>query len=132
MRTTNRVPKPKNLISVRSSDHETTKGETHMAEEDFRVKNEAGMWIRTEPVVSETTKKVLLPKGHLVTKLANTNNPDWWLVRASFQGADVEGFSNKNLLLAAAGPAPSPVTGSIGELITKTLTVLTHVAPKAH
>src|SRR6266446_1647369 len=103
-----------------------------MADEGFRVKNETGMWIRTEPIVSETTKKVLLPKGQLVTKLADSANPDWWQVRTSFQGADVEGFSNKNLLAAEAGAAPAPVTGSSGELITKTLTVLTHVAPKAH
>ena len=82
--------------------------------------------------LAKRRRKCCYPKGHLVTKLADTNNPDWWQVRASFQGADVEGFSNKNLLLADAAPGPSPVTGSIGELITKTLTVLTHVAPKAH
>src|SRR6266853_6672864 len=104
MQSTNRAPKPKNLIRICLTDHDTTKGETHMAEEDFRVKNEGGMWIRTEPVVSEATKKVLLPKGHLVTKLADTDKPDWWQVRASFQGADVEGFSNKNLMVADAGP----------------------------
>jgi putative chitinase len=103
-----------------------------MAEENFRVSNAGGMWIRTEPIVSETTKKVLLSKGQLVTKLADTDKPDWWQVRASVQGTDVEGFSNKNLMVADAGSAPTPVTGSIGELITKTLTVLTHVAPNAH
>lgn len=103
-----------------------------MAEEDFRVSNEAGMWIRTEPTVDEATKKVLLPRGQLVTKLADTDKPDWWQVRARFQDVDVDGFSNKNLMVAEVDSAPAPVTGSLEELIAKTLSVLSHVAPNAH
>ena len=102
-----------------------------MAQGNFKVSNEGGMWIRTEPIVSEATKKVLLPKGHTVEKLADSPNPDWWQVRTSFQGNDVEGFSNKNLMIAN-GSGPSAATGSSAELIAKTLTVLSQLAPKAH
>lgn len=103
-----------------------------MAQGNFKVGNAAGMWIRTEPIVSDATKKVLLPKGQLVTKLADSPKPDWWQVRASFQGADVEGFSNRNLMVPEGDSGASPVTGSIAELLTKTLTVLGQLAPKAH
>jgi putative chitinase len=103
-----------------------------MAEGNFRVSNQGGMWIRKEPVISKETEKVLLPNGHLVTKLADSANPDWWQVRATVQGTDVDGFSNKNLLVAVDGSGASPATGAIGELITKTLAVLKHLAPNAH
>lgn len=96
-----------------------------MAEQKFRVSNAAGMWLRSQPIVSEATKKVLLPKGQLVTKLGDTDKPDWWHVSTTIQGAEVEGFSNKNLMVP-------DVAGSIGALITKTLTVLSHLAPDAH
>lgn len=97
-----------------------------MAEENFRVNNEGGMWIRKQPIVSKETEKVLLPKGHLVTKVANSDKPDWWQVRTNFQGVDVEGFSNKNLMVADAG------SGSVAGLLTKTLTVLKQLSPSAN
>ena len=100
-----------------------------MAEQKFKVSNAAGMWIRTEPVVSKETEKVLLPNGHLVAKLGDTANPDWWRVRTNFEGVEFEGVSKKTLMVAdGASTAPIP----IADLITKTLEVLSHLAPGAH
>ena len=96
-----------------------------MPQQVFRVANTAGMWLRTEPVVSEETRKVLLPKGQLVTKLSETDTPDWWRVQTTVGGLVLEGFSNRTLLVADAGSAPVPA------LIATTLAALQQVAPRA-
>ncbi|MBC8031852.1 MAG: glycoside hydrolase family 19 protein [Pyrinomonadaceae bacterium] len=96
-----------------------------MAEEKFKVKNAGGMWVRSEPVVSEATKKVLLPNGHLVTKLGDSPKPDWWKVKTKFEAADVEGFSNKNLMVSA------PANGSAGDLMARTIAVVERLSPSA-
>lgn len=103
-----------------------------MAQQNFRVNNAAGMWLRSEPVVSEATQKVLLPRGQLVTKLGETDKPDWWRVKTVFQGAEHEGFSNKKLMVADSASNPSPAPVSSSELLIKTLAVLRRVAPRAH
>ena len=105
-----------------------------MAQQRFRVNNPAGMWIRTEPVVSETTKKVLLPNGQYVEKLEETAKPDWWRVSTVLQGNNVEGFSNKNLMIPDGQPANSgePVTSTpLSPFLTKTITVVSQLAPQA-
>src|ERR1044072_2790434 len=71
------------LTSVSALTSQPTKGEILMAQQKFRVSNAVGMWLRTEPIVSEATKKVLLPKGQFVTKLGETDKPDWWQVRTT-------------------------------------------------
>lgn len=103
-----------------------------MAEEKFKVSNAAGMWVRTEPVVNEATKKVLLPKGQLVTKLGDTAKPDWWRITTNFEGVDVEGFSNKNLMVAAAESVPSPGSGALEGLMARTIAAVNRLAPRAH
>ena len=100
----------------------------------FRVNNPAGMWIRTEPLVSEATKKVLLPNGQLVEKLEETAKPDWWRVSTTLQGDIVEGFSNKNLMLPDGQPSngAEPVTSTtLSSLLTKTVAVVIQLAPQA-
>ena len=94
-----------------------------MPAEKFRVVNAGGMWLRTEPVVSDATKKELLPQGQLVTKLGETDKPDWWRISTTVGNTNLDGFSNKNLM-AADGQPPS-------DLLAKTLTALTRVAPSA-
>jgi predicted chitinase len=100
--------------------------------QEFRVSNAAGMWLRTEPIVSEATKKVLLPKGQLITKLADTDKPDWWRISTNFREADLTGFSNKNLMVAANGDSPANVGSSMSELIAKTQQTLSVLAPGSH
>jgi putative chitinase len=105
-----------------------------MAQQRFRVNNAAGMWIRTEPVVSEATKKVLLPNGHSVEKQGETNKPDWWRVSANFQGGNVEGVCNKNLMIPDGQPSngAEPVTSTtLSSLLTRTVAVVTQLAPQA-
>jgi putative chitinase len=97
-----------------------------MAQDSFKVINDAGMWLRTQPVVSDSTKISLLPKGQLVTKLADSDNPDWWRVRTTIDGIEREGFSNKGLM-AAVDVSPTPAPG----LVSKTLLVVRQLAPKA-
>jgi predicted chitinase len=101
-----------------------------MSEEHFKVSNEGGMWIRTEPVVKDETKIVLLSKGHAVTKLGDSTNPDWWHVRASVQGTDVEGFSKKTLMASDSGSGNAG-SGSVASLLAKTLTAISHLSPEA-
>jgi len=95
-----------------------------MANEQFKVSNAGGMWLRTEPVVSEATKKILLAKGQIVTKLSDSDNPNWWKISVNVNGADQEGFSNKNLMVPVNGSADS-------DLMARTLAALAHVAPDA-
>lgn len=105
-----------------------------MAQQRFRVNNPAGMWVRSEPVVSEATKKVLLPNGHSVEKVEETAKPDWWKVRTSFEGNTVEGFSNKNLMVPDGQPSSGtePVTSpTLSAFLTKTVAVVTQLAPQA-
>ena len=107
-----------------------------MAEEQFKVRNAAGMWLRTEPLVNEATKKVLLPKGHLVTKLGDSAKPDWWRISTNLEGVVVEGFSNKNLMIAATDSvlpvAPSSGSGILEVLMTRTIAAVNRLAPRAH
>src|SRR5438876_12061590 len=99
-----------------------------MAQGQFKVRNTAGMWLRTKPLVSEATKKVLLPKGQVVTKLGDTAKPDWWHIATNLGGMDFQGFSNKNLMIAV------PSSGSVGmaELMNRTIAAVNLLAPRAH
>ncbi|HKP47607.1 MAG TPA: hypothetical protein VJT50_13485 [Pyrinomonadaceae bacterium] len=103
-----------------------------MASQKFRVNNAAGMWLRSKPIVSEATRKVLLPNGQVVTKLSDTNDADWWRVRTSLNGTRIQGVSNKNLLAAINSDVELPNSDTLSGLIAKTLTALTVVGPNAH
>ena len=102
-----------------------------MPDQKFRVTSAGGMWLRTAPVVSEDTKKVLLPRGQVVNKLGTTDKPDWWRISTTFQGANFEGFSNKNLMVPDGPSNISPLPVTTSDLITRTLAALAHVAPQA-
>jgi putative chitinase len=97
----------------------------------FRVNNPAGMWLRTAPVVNESTKKVLLPNGQLVEKLGETENPGWWRITTTVNGGTiVDGFSNKTLMV----PEGTPVSGqsvTLTALLTKTLNAISQLSPHA-
>jgi predicted chitinase len=103
-----------------------------MANDNFKVSNAPGMWIRTAPVVSTETEKKLVPNGQIMTKLGDSTNPDWWHVRTTFQGVEIEGFSKKSLMVPDGQPDVSTEPGTISEFVAKTLSVLNHLAPDAH
>jgi putative chitinase len=92
-----------------------------VAGEKFKVSNEGGMWVRTAPVVSKETEKQLLPKGHVVTNLGDSTNPDWRQVSTNFEGEDIEGVSKKTLMVAAEQAFPSSGAASFDQLLTRTL-----------
>ncbi|HEX6649182.1 MAG TPA: hypothetical protein VF075_06575 [Pyrinomonadaceae bacterium] len=102
-----------------------------MATQKFRVKGSSGMWVRTEPVVSEATRKVLLPQGQLVEKLGESEKPDWWRVSTTFNGEIVEGFSNKTLLVPDGAPFNDGEPVTLGTLLERTLNAITHLSPGA-
>lgn len=103
-----------------------------MAGEKFKVISTAGMWLRTAPVVNEATRKVLLPKGQLVTKLGDSAKPDWWRITTNVGGVDVEGFSNKNLMIAVEPVPPHVPNAAIEGLMNRTIAALNRLAPGAH
>lgn len=105
-----------------------------MAQQMFRVNNPPGMWLRTAPVVSESTKKKLLPNGQLVEKLGETEKPDWWQITTTIDGTSLEGFSNRTLLVADGAPVidAQPVTSTtMAALLTRTVKVVAQLSPQA-
>ena len=107
-----------------------------MAQQRFRVSNPPGMWLRTQPVISEATKKVLLPSGQLVVKLGESEKPDWWHISTTMNGADVDGFSHKSLMVPDGQTDEGTETDTenapaLSALLTKTLAALKKVAPNA-
>lgn len=92
------------------------------------------MWLRTEPVVSEATKKVLLPNNQRVEKLEESDKPNWWRISTNVQGNMVEGFSNRTLMVPDDQPAnhAEPVnSATLSTLLTRTLAAINHLAPQA-
>ena len=102
-----------------------------MATQKFRVDNASGMWVRTEPVVSEATKKVLLPNGQLVEKLAESEKPNWWRVSTTFNGEVVEGFSHSSLLVPDGVPVNGGEPVTMETLLERTLNAISHLSPQA-
>ncbi len=99
-----------------------------MANEQFRVINANGMWLRSEPLVNHQTEKILLRNGQVVARLGDSTNPDWWRIMVNIDGVDQQGFSNKHLMApvdANSPGAPDP------ELMERTLAAISHIAPHA-
>lgn len=87
-----------------------------MAQQNYRVENAIGMWIRSQPVVDEASKIALLPHGQLVTKIADSNDPDWWQVATTFQGEDLQGFSKHALMVPDSEFQPPPAASGVIEV----------------
>lgn len=70
-----------------------------MPQQKYRVNDEApnGLYIRFEPLEKgdsankESTKRGLLPMGHLVTKKADSSVVGWWGVSTVPDGAPLDG-----------------------------------------
>ncbi|MGH9657677.1 MAG: SH3 domain-containing protein [Bryobacteraceae bacterium] len=73
---------------------------------NFRVVASA-LNLRSEPRVLPANRIALLPQGHLVTKLADADDPAWIRVSTTLDGASLEGFVAREHLLPEAG-APTP------------------------
>lgn len=71
-----------------------------MAQENYRINDDApqGLFLRSEPVVNESTRIVVLPMGHEVKKLSESSVTPWWEVSTELQGSDLTGFVNSRFL----------------------------------
>lgn len=87
-----------------------------MSAQNYRVENAVGMWLRSQPVVDEASKIVLLPHGQLVTKVADTNNPDWWKVSTTFHGENKEGVCKHALMIPDSAFQPNPAAHGVIEV----------------
>ena len=84
-----------------------------MAQQNYRVKNDLGMWLRSATVVDEASKIILLSHGQLVTKIADTDNPEWWQVSAKVHDEDQTGFCKHALMVPDADFQPAPGANKI-------------------
>jgi hypothetical protein len=72
-----------------------------MSQSKFRVSEQAalGLNLRSEPVVKDSTKRAVLPMGHVVTKIAESSTIPWWEVSTTLDGAPGTGFVNSKFLI---------------------------------
>jgi hypothetical protein len=97
-----------------------------MAQENFKVGNNApsGLFLRSEPVVTEATKIGILPMGHKVKKLAESSTPGWWEVSTTLDGGNMTGFINSTFLTPTADfVPPESVSGIKSVHLTRTASV---------
>lgn len=72
-----------------------------VAKVDFEVSDQApfGLCLRARPDSSTpSTKKALLPMGHQVEKLRDSEDPDWWEVSTLVEGERLMGFVKSSFL----------------------------------
>lgn len=77
-----------------------------MSEQKYRVKAQAGLNLRSQPIVKTTNRVAVLPFGHVVRRVSESTDPAWWKVETTLQGADVEGFVAHSFLDPIAEPVP--------------------------
>lgn len=86
-----------------------------MATQKFKVSDKApsGLYLRSEPVVKESTKILILPMGKEVVKLGESGAANWWQVSADMQGETFTGFVNSTFLTAVSDFTPPAGTKTI-------------------
>src|ERR1700754_2178250 len=76
-------------------------------DEKFKVNEQASLGLNLRSAPDPTVDNVIavLPFGHEVTKLEESNVENWWKVQTTLSGAPAEGFVNKKFLSKAVEPA---------------------------
>src|SRR5688572_3690360 len=89
---------------------------------NFKVGDKAphGLFIRTEPVAQNNTKKALLPMGQLVVKRSESSVKPWWEVTTTLQGTSIEGFVNSDYLVPAGSFVAPPEHSSLSPVHLRT------------
>ena len=82
----------------------------------YKVSNPFGMWLRTAPIVDETTKIALLPYGHSVIRSGSTDKADWWRIQTDLEATTLEGVGNKPLLTPETDFTAPPAAVGIQEV----------------
>lgn len=83
-----------------------------MAAKTYKVSEKApsGLYLRSEPVIKESTKMLVLPMGQKVTKVSESTKADWWKVSADLQSGSFTGYVNWKFLTEVSNfVAPTPV-----------------------
>jgi hypothetical protein len=63
-----------------------------MPSDSFRVQVEGALNLRSEPVVRPGNRLAQLPPGHLVRKVEEASDPEWWKVTTVITGNALTGF----------------------------------------
>ncbi len=76
------------------------------APNEFVVNDQAplGLNLRSAPDPSQNNILAVIPHGHEVSKLADSEVPNWWRVSTTLNGSTAEGFVNSRFLSPADGP----------------------------
>lgn len=72
-------------------------------DDEFKISEKAphGLWLRSAPIVKESTKVTVLPMGQLVTKVAESSILGWWKISTTQNGTLLAGFVNSIYLTPA-------------------------------
>lgn len=83
--------------------------------QEFKISEKApqGLWLRSAPIVKESTKVTVLPMGHLVTKVAESPTLGWWEVATTMNDAPLIGFVNSIYLMSANTFVPPVAVSNI-------------------
>lgn len=84
-------------------------------DEKFKVNEQASLGLNLRSAPDPTVDNVIavLPFGHEVIKLEETNVVNWWKVRTTLSGATAEGFVNKTFLSKVVEPATHNKVGPV-------------------
>lgn len=89
---------------------------------NFKVGDKAphGLFIRSQPVAQDNTKKALLPMGQPVTKKSESTVTPWWEVTTTLQDVALDGFVNSDFLVPASTFVPPPEHSSLSPVHLRT------------
>ena len=104
------------------------------AQDLFVVNNQApmGLNLRSAPDPNANNILAVLPSGHEVAKLAESQVQKWWEVRTSLNGSPLQGFVNSTFLSAALEPAETQQGVTAVHLSTNGFTVTRQGTSHAH
>src|SRR5262245_55687116 len=83
-----------------------------MPVETFRVKS-VGLNLRSQPEVRPGNRIAVLPEGHLVRKVSEGEDPDWWKVETVLAGNLLEGFVAHRFLEGEIDFPAAPVESGV-------------------
>lgn len=104
------------------------------APDKFVVNDQAplGLNLRSAPDPSQNNILAVIPHGHEVSKLAESETPKWWRVNTILNGSLAEGFVNSKFLSPADGPSVTAQEIVAVDLPTTGMTVTRSNKLRAH
>lgn len=104
------------------------------APDEFVVNDQAplGLNLRSAPDPTQNNILAVIPHGHEVSKLAESEVQQWWRVRTILNGSPAEGFVNSKFLSPADGPGATAQEIVAVDLPTTGMTVTRANKLRAH